>query len=507
MVSKKHDILIVLVLILVSVGLQALFINPPVISDQLDYFFYAKSFFSEPMAISHRSLRLGLIIPTAIFIKLFDYSEAAYYAMAFIGFAALIAGTYLIGLKLFSRPAGFFSALLVMVMPNVLREAGHLLPDVPAAGFTTLAFGILTLLKQGDSASENKSDFWICLTAGLLMGWAYLIREFVLFIYPMAVIILWIRRRPLTDLIWVVLGVLIMASIEWIYCWNFYGNPLARLISAQPRGSAAEINHNIYSIITYLPRLISKYGIDIYNMLLFLGLTFNLYRSLQGRKENLFILIWFLLGYILLTLTGLFPVIMNLPDKVLLRLHLFRYWMIIVPPLVIGGVIALQSLIAWVSARFIPEAKKRELTFSSLILLVIAITLLQSFQSLSKNNDAVINGNDAYPEFREYIRHASNASDTLWLERGFRRASERIVPIYLKTFFGKNLWSGDIQYLNKNNQYKGIDDLKQGLIVTNTYFNKPTFFAYPDYLLNIPENWPLEFVSENGEIEVHRIVK
>ena len=99
MVNTKHDFLIVLALILLSVGLQAWFINPPVISDQLDYFFFSKSFFSEPLAISHRSLRLGLIIPTAVFIKVFGYSEAAYYAMAFIGLAALVAGTYLIGLK------------------------------------------------------------------------------------------------------------------------------------------------------------------------------------------------------------------------------------------------------------------------------------------------------------------------------------------------------------------------------------------------------------------------
>jgi len=59
--------------------------------------------------------------------------------------------------------------------------------------------------------------------------------------------------------------------------------------------------------------------------------------------------------------------------------------------------------------------------------------------------------------------------------------------------------------LNDANNYKKISELKQGLIVTNTFFNKPTIFTYPDYLLDIPDHWPLEFISENGEVEVHRI--
>ncbi|MDP2966763.1 MAG: hypothetical protein Q8N39_12130 [Pelolinea sp.] len=90
--DKRIDFILVLLLILVSIGLQAYFLNPPVISDQLDYFFHANSFFNKPLAITHRSMRLGLIIPTAVLIKIFGYSEAAYYAMSFIGMAALVAG-------------------------------------------------------------------------------------------------------------------------------------------------------------------------------------------------------------------------------------------------------------------------------------------------------------------------------------------------------------------------------------------------------------------------------
>jgi hypothetical protein len=505
--SKRIDFLLILLIILVSIGLQAYFINPPVISDQLDYFFFAKSFFSEPLAISHRSLRLGLIIPTAIFIKIFGYSEAAYYAMAFIGLAALAAGTYLVALKLFSRLTAVLSTLLVIVMPNILKDAGHLLPDIPAAGLAVLAIGILATLNPGKSVKENNSSGWLCFTAGLLLGWAYLVREFVLFIFPMVIILFWIRRRPFIDLIWVMLGALFMASLEWVYCWNFYGNPFARFISAQPRGTAGAISLNIYQIATYLPRLISKYGSDLYSLLLFLAITYNFYRSIQGRKENIFILTWFLMGYFLLTLTGLFPVIMKMPDKVLLRLHLFRYWMIIITPMVIGGVVALQELLVLVFARLFPNGSGRRLATSSVMVFITALTLVQSCQSLSKNEDAVINGNDAYQEFRGYIRTITNPDETLWLERGFRRASERIVPIYLKTFFGKNLWSGEIRYLNNGNKYKGIDELKEGLIVTNTYFNNPVYFTYPDYLLNIPKTWPLEFISENGEVTVHRIIR
>lgn len=504
--DKRIDFILVLLLILVSIGLQAYFLNPPVISDQLDYFFHANSFFNKPLAITHRSMRLGLIIPTAVLIKIFGYSEAAYYAMSFIGMAALVAGTYLIARYLFSRTTAILSAVLIMAMPNVLWESGHLLPDIPGAGIAVLAFGLLAAANPDGGKNNKRTAHWTNFGVGLLLGWAYLIREFVLFIFPMVIILLWIRRRPFSDLLLVMLGAVLMASIEWVYCAYFYGNPFTRFISVQPRGTAGSINRDIYQVVTYLPRLINKYNGHVYNLMLFLSLAVNCYQSLKGRKENLFLLIWFVSGFLLLTLTGLLPVILDWPDTVLLRLHLFRYWMIIVPPLVIGGVTALQDLLGFLTAKYLTAASGRKLLTGVITLLITAIAIVQSYQSLSNNKDTIKNGNDAYLEFREYIINNTDPSDTLWIERGFPRASEWIILIYLKTFFGKSLWEGSIKYLNDGITYPDISELHSGLIVTNKYFHNPRFFNYPEYLLNIPDNWPLKFISENGEVAVHRII-
>ena len=505
--NKRTDLLLIFILILISFGLQFYFLNPPVISDQLDYFFNASSFFAKPLAITFRSLRLGLIIPSAVFIKIFGYSEAAHYAMSFIGLAALVAGTYLVARFLFSRSTAILSALLIMIMPGILLESGNLLPDLPAAGMAALAFGLLAAAYSEDGIKNKKSANWINFCTGLLLGWAYLIREFALFAFPMVILLLWIKRRPFSDLLFIMLGAVLMASIEWIYCGYFYGNPFIRFISIQPRGTAATINRDVYRIITLLPRLITKSNGFVYDLLLFLAITVNFYKSLKGRKENLFILTWFVSVYLLLTLTGLLPVILDWPDKVLLRLHLFRYWIIILPPLIIGGVAGLQDLLKYFSTKFFPVLSENKLMAPLMALLITAAAFFQSIQTLSTNRDTIRNGNDAYLEFREYIQTNSNPSDLLWLERGFPRSSERIVPIFLKTFFGKNLWEGSIKYLNNGESYPKLSQLNKGLIVTNTYYNKPRFFNYPNYLLNIPGNWPLVFKSENGEVEVHRIAE
>jgi 4-amino-4-deoxy-L-arabinose transferase-like glycosyltransferase len=504
--DKRIDFLLIVLLILIAFGLQFYFLNPPVISDQLDYFFNASSFFNKPLAITFRNLRLGLIIPTAVFIKIFGYSEAAYYTMSFIGIAALVAGTYLVARFLFSRTTAILSAMLIMAMPNLLWESGHLLPDIPAAGMAVLAFGLLAANCSGDGIKNKESANWINFGAGLLLGWAYLIREFALFVFPMVIILLWVRRRPFSDLLFIMLGAVLSASIEWIYCAYFYGNPFIRFISVQPRGTAGTINRDVYEIMTNLPRLINKSGGYIYNFLLFLSLAGNFYKSLKGSKENLFLFVWFVSGYSLLTLTGLLPLILDWPDKVLLRLHLFRYWIIIIPPLIIGGVAVLQDLLNYISDNFFTSLSEKKLPVTLIASLITAIAVAQSFQSLSTNKDTIRNGNDAYLEFRDYIKSNSNPSDLLWIERGFPRASERIVPIFLKTFFGKNLWEGSIKYLNNGESYPKLSQLHNGLIVTNTYYNKSRFFNYPDYLLNIPAEWPMVFKSVNGEVEIHRII-
>src|SRR5690606_10453071 len=88
-------------------------------------------------------LRIGLTIPVWLMIKLFAYSEAAYYAVPYLSAAGLVVTTYWLGRLLDSRATGLFAGLLVFVNPFVIDDGSQLLPDIPA---TTLLTAAITLL-------------------------------------------------------------------------------------------------------------------------------------------------------------------------------------------------------------------------------------------------------------------------------------------------------------------------------------------------------------------------
>ncbi|MBW3606278.1 MAG: hypothetical protein KY460_15515, partial [Actinobacteria bacterium] len=264
-----YDWLLVAGLVFVYAVLQSAFVHHPIMSDQLHYLVDANTLpdISFP---PHHGLRIGLTIPVWFFIQLFDYSEAAYYAVPYLTMVGLVVAVYWLGRLLDSRAAGVISGVLLVANPLVLDEASQLLPDLPAAALLT---GAVTLLlwqwrRARVTTTLTRGDRVVLVSIGLLLGWAYLIREFIVVWFPVALVVAVVLRVPRSWWRLIAAGAGAMVALELLWGLVFFGNPFARIWAAlhQPASepwrvvqreeliAAGEIPNTHLDMLTAMPR-------------------------------------------------------------------------------------------------------------------------------------------------------------------------------------------------------------------------------------------------------------
>ena len=68
---------------------------------------------------------------------------------------------------------------------------------------------------------------------------------------------------------------------------------------------------------------------------------------------------------------------------------------------------------------------------------------------IENNNDPnfVRNGQDHYLELRAYLSDKNNeCQDVIWMDRDNRRAFDRILPMYIRSPFGRLIWYGELKF-------------------------------------------------------------
>ena len=141
----KTDLVSIIILVFIAIGVQLVFLNPPILSDQMEYYITAVRFPHLPTNPNIGSMRIGLELPVAVLYRIFGTSEVAYYTVPILSAALLSFSIYLIGKSLFSRRVGFFSGLWVVFIPNLIQDAGHL-PTLETPAIYNQA--VLQFLKQ-----------------------------------------------------------------------------------------------------------------------------------------------------------------------------------------------------------------------------------------------------------------------------------------------------------------------------------------------------------------------
>ena len=454
-------------------------------------------------------MRIGLIIPVAILYRIFGNAEISYYSVPLVSMAVFSISIYLIGCRLFNRRVGLIAALWTIFIPSLMLESGHLLPDVPATACLTTGFALIMCIKKTGknrkiSFTERKRQ-WLFFLAGILFGWSYLTKEYMAVLFLLTPLIFWTLDIPYRHLISIITGMVLMFGFELIIGYIYYQNPLIRFITASPRETWGNIEMDVSRIVSFLPVLLKRYGGEGTTIISVIAVISFVFQGIKKDKRYIFLFLWAMIFYSFFTVVGLLPVIFSWKDIVLIRLHKFRYWIPILPPLIIGGVAAVDNYLGKLLQKLKKKQPKNDILVFMIMAALCTATGIRGVLSIRDHPDLIRSGADHYLELRAYLKENSNPKDVIWIDRDNNRAFERILPMYTHDFWGSLVWEGGFKYLNTNGQYLRSEEINEGMVIVDRDFYNAKLYEIPEYLDEIPKNWKILFESENHMIALYSV--
>jgi hypothetical protein len=445
---NRWDILFCLALIALTVALFLYFLKPPFLSDQLDYFYHAWQ--TDQLQPTHHHLRIGLIFPVLLSVQLFGYSELSYYTVPALGALSLALGTWWAGRILFGPWVGVLSGLLVVCNHQVLISFADLLPDYLAAGLYTVSLGVLLWCWQTGRLARptGVATSSLLLLSGFLIGWCYLAREYVVFFFPVVIFSVLVMSGRLASLVPVALG----AACSWLLelVWGFlkYNDPLARLHAVAAPRAVSYVETDLGDIILQLPHLLlNRPSGLLFFLLLICGMGASAWGSLRGDRRWQLLALWLIGGWLFFTVVALLPVILLGEERVYLRMHKFRYWALILPPMVIAGLAGIQQLIGFLARRASPSGARRARSLATAVVtVVLSLGASVGVVATSEYSGLARNGANDYSQFREFVRNAKGVDEVVLLHGGpLSVSADRSLPIYLREWNGSGeVWRGRV---------------------------------------------------------------
>ena len=365
--------------------------------------------------LDHHALRIGNLLPVRGFLELFGYGQVAYYAWPFLTAILLVVAVFALGTVVFDRWTGFVATVLLIFHPvlvDTVIKAGtermtswQLLPDIPSTAFVTAGFALLigAAQRRTDGRPGDGAPTWWFLLAGFCFGWAYLVRELSVFFYPLIVVVLLAWRLPLRR--WLHLAVTMLACLvlELVLAQWAHGDPLARLKVDSDHGSAPLSPITRVDALTRFPRIV-----EVYPQTLFVLTTFALMvlgALVVHRRAHWLWLGWFLVIWVPLTLvSGLLD-----PGFIRINASLMRYWVPVLPALVLGSVGFVAWLLAWFRRRLGDGRRSLGVAVTAAVAaLGIALAVLPILPSIARNPR-----DQAWNTMRAYLQAHDADIDTI----------------------------------------------------------------------------------------------
>jgi len=394
------------------------------------------------------------------------------------------------------------------LIPNVLLNTGHLLPDILTTAFFTAGVAVLACIHPG--ASDFKllpRKTWLYLLAGLFFGWSYLTKEYIAVLFILIPVLFWALDIPFKRMIPVAVGMLLMLGLEMGVGYAYYRNPMIRFNAASPRETEGHIETDVGLIIRYFPRLLNRRGGIGTIYLWAVGIIGSIFMVVKKNRVFAFLLSWMVIFYLFFTLMGLLPVIFSWEDVVLLRLHNFRYWLPILPPLILSGLGFLDVIFTKMISRRKTKKSQADKIAAYLLVLLLLISAWIGLEVVAGDAHFVRNGADHYLELRTFLRENDDHVEVIWVTRDIRRGYARLLPIYTHDFWGRPVWEGRLKYLNTEGLYVRADEIYTGHVIIDRDFNDPEYYNIPEYLSEIPESWQMVFESENKKLALYSVAK
>ena len=497
------DLMAVTGLVTIYLILQFRFIAPPPGNDQLNYFKAASEL--PHVTTSHQEMRLGLLLPVRGLLEVFGPSEIAYYAVPFASAALLAGGTYWLGCLIFNRYVGMLSGVLVIANPYILRDSSHLLPDLLAASLLTTAVTLTiytSRLIHDSEMSSNRQRIWgLMFVAGLLLGWAYLTREFIPIFFPLIPAILALRRVSQRWIIPVAIGAFIPFAFELVWNTLFHSHPLSRLMVAGGHiGSGRADTEPLAVAAIFWNELLDNRGGVTWIALAVSILVVPAIMRLLGQEIDrapLVALLWFGGMWTFMTLVGFLPTLLLGEHATMLRIHKMRYWVPIFPALVVGGV-------GYLAALSNPFSRVKAAAWKVTLAVLLLLSAVVGVRDLQEISIWTTSGGSHYHDIRAVLSDDGERWDTIWAIDSVWRATTRALPMYTRSWWGRPIWHGRVEALNSGSGFREEPTLHGDLVVFHPRAISSTSGGYrqswPGYVRTPPQSWRTEYVSSNGEL-------
>lgn len=493
--GKRWDFALLALVTVIVVLVQLRYLKPPWLYDPTDYFHSAAQW--PEVFVHHRPLRVGLVLPIRIAQSLFGFSELAWYAVPVASYALLAAATFTIGRMLYGRAVGFVAALIAVVNPYVLTWSSQVFPDVPSAALFASAVALVIYVGRTNgrgTALTVRSQFLLA-GAGGLLGWSYLVREFIVVLFPIVAIVLMVYRVNWKAVVTVGVSALAVLGLELVWNQIQYGDALVRfreVVDKEPATTQREIervratlpDERLSSRLTVLPRLLLEHSVGLLFLVLLAVGAAGLWID---RKKALPLMAWVFLVWLILFSVDF----VRIEGKGLLRPTLIRYWYPLFPPLVVAGVGSLTTLVRRWNAM--------AATAAAVAILVIAGQ--SSISAMENQRGTYLSGATEYREFREHLQETQPKPTTVWTDGRLAR----VLPVFLNDFIGNRVWGGTVGWLNNARRFEERRVVAPGdLVLIDDEFFRPRHSNYrgavPGWLLAFPLDWDVRWVSRNSGI-------
>jgi len=396
------------------------------------------------------TLRIGLVAPVVVAVRLMGSNEAALYAVPLAAGVLLVTAVYGTMLALFrDRILAVAAALVAALNTDFLLNSSFLFPDTAATA--TFATGFLFVVLGGLTA--RASNPWVprgaVLAAGFFFGWTYLIRDFSPILTPTVVAAALVLHYP-----WRRLGLMAAAAVttgmlEFVYGALQYGKPfihLEKLLAHRDQAftpSRAITIENVQretqnpgGALLVLPRIILSWSSGWF--LLLLAPIFVVALVLI-RDRRLWVLATWCLGF---WIAMVCLALGELPSgRWIVNTTNVRYWYPLFPALAMSGFAGLWLLVR----RFTPPP--RALVVAQLAVVALAALILvpgvAEFKSCTPEkvwrNDPMVR----WHELRSWLATDEAASfDKIVTDRITAREMD---PVFLSALAGDRVWSGTVK--------------------------------------------------------------
>lgn len=501
--------------------------RPPLPADQMSYFRAAQSFPDRPEGgyVYWHYLRLGLVVPLRLVQELFGGSEGAYYVLPILFAMMLAVGMFAVGTLLYGRWVGIGAVILMLGNSIIFTELTQLLPDLAATAQFVAAVAIAVAIRQQrpSVSSSTRRRILALVAIGVLLGWSYLTREFIVFCWPLVPLVLWWRVPAATggswlkESRWVAAPMAACLAIELAFGALQYGTPFKRMQEVSGHGDSGYADE-VADTFRDKPR--SEYALRLWDIIgagpdgrmLHVALLVALIGAVCSPKRLGLLGLWIALLWIPLTMLGGFID----PSAPKLRLQKHRYWFPIYPAFALGAsatlALAGRQLLDSIGgaggtlARSTEKVRGRYAVpvIAVLALLIPVATVVQARAERSDPYRYTRTGATQLPQFRDWLHDHRAEVRTIWTDQRTRN----VLPLYFRGLFSRDpFWRGELQVLVKDGPRPVAGDYvvrySKGREVCrscNIYFE--TVYGSPPEL---PPTWQLVFRTDADQLQVYRV--